>query len=242
MLNRIHIIAVTLLLVPSAASANTLVDWNVISGELPDSVDGIDLVQIGSPPAPQLTADGVNLTTISDSDYLYYEIGAPGIDFNVHDEIAFTLRVEESSTSQPAREAAVIGAITDFGQGFGLWIGSGRAVFGAATGNAAGETAILDTTVFHDYKINLEGTDVGNTVTLSIDGVETISGSILSSVGNFGAENSIRMGDGTRFSSGSSTWKSISVSSTLAPVPIPATLPLMGFALAALILGTRRHS
>ena len=102
------------------------------------------------------------------------------------------------------------------------------------TSVSAATTINLDTTVFHTYRITLDGNGAG-TASLYIDNSATpvISGYS----GTPTTANEVRFGDLSSSTGGTSEWEyfAFTNSGSFAPIPEPSTLLLMGAALAVLI-------
>ncbi len=180
--------------------------WSGASGLLPTNLTpSMSLFLSGSATAPALTNGALHIVTDVNSDNVGFQQLSPALEFPDVLVIQAQLRVASNSASVSYRAAATINFSTLTNIGCAFFVGNGE-IFLTSAENVKGQSASLETTNYHTYRIECLGTNLGSDVNVYRDGVLTISGQTYFSSNDFGNQPRILWGEGSSLAHGTEDW------------------------------------
>jgi hypothetical protein len=193
--------------------------WFAAAEKTPDQVcPAWSLSKATGLPAPVLSGGSLEIANTGLNQPVEYVQGEP-VEALSHPEplvIEARMRVLSSTSAEGTRAAADIGFVTAPNIGNGLFIESGH-IFLNRSETERGETAAVDTSSFHDYRIEITR---GGAITVFQDGKRVLSGSEYTSAADNGGEPRIEWGNGSIRAYGVSQWQAVRHNAASCSTPI----------------------
>ncbi len=193
--------------------------WFAAAEKTPDQVcPAWSLSKATGPPAPVLSGGSLEIANTGLNQPVKYVQEEP-VEALSHPEplvIEARMRVLSSTSAEGTRAAADIGFVTAPNIGNGLFIESGH-IFLNRSETERGETAAVNTSSFHDYRI--EVTRAG-AITVFQDGKQVLAGSEYTSAADNGGKPRIEWGNGSIRAYGLSQWQAVRHNAASCSTPI----------------------
>jgi len=192
------------LLACRAASASLESQWGASSGLIPDQAcPSWSLTDSATPENPVLTGGHLTIATSADAETMAY--GHSGLTLQIPDPliIEFRARFVSGSQSIDSRAPLTVHFTIAPDIGNGLYIRSGQ-MFLNAGNNVRGPTAVVDTTSFHTYRIEVSAAGVINGF---YDGALALTGATFNSDPHNGPTPRVLWGEGSTLAFGTSEWE-----------------------------------
>lgn len=222
-------LACLLALSTPAWATDVIPDWSATTG-LPTAT---------SPPWAQTGSDAtqaagvLTISTASAAENTYYlqdTTANPSFSTLAGASIEARVRYVSGAAASSARDAAVVALTHGGGWGNALFVGNGVIFIGAGE-NTRGASAVIDTSVFHTYRIDLGAGGIGAaTFNVYVDDVAALTGSTYNSGLDNGSAQLVFWGEASAVAYGTSQWQFVR---DAAPVPEPASGALFAAGLLA---------
>jgi len=229
----LSLLVLNLIWAPSARAGTTVL-WEASSG-IPPNLDNPSwtLLDTATPEDPVLSAGFITLETSDDSEVMFYSQLEPDIAIGHPLIIEVRMRLLSGTSSSLSRAPAVVTFSTAVNVGNALQIGVGE-IFVNDANLAKGQSASVDTSAFHTYRIEIEAS---GDFTVFYDGVPTLSGQEFTNAAFNGPTPRIVWGMGSTLSHGEAEWVYAEHNAGLPAVPTLGGLGLVVLAGALVTLG-----
>jgi PEP-CTERM motif len=215
--------------------------WTAASGLRPSEVGDLSRVQIGHTHDTLLPGGPLRMVSNAHAagSMAYMAVGDQ-IAMPALPELSFTARIAEFSQQDPSRSPLMLGLTTAPVVGLTLLFKPTSISVMNNDVTQIVNSAAVDTTQFHDYRLTLSGPQNGAPFHLYVDGVQRLHGHLGASGTAHSPTPRLWFGDTSFYAGGVTEW--LSIHHNLAAVPEPQTWAMLALGLAAVGMGARRRS
>lgn len=225
--------AVAMALAATASAPAADYTWTAASGLLPSQAGDISRVQVGHTYDELVPGGPLRLVSTAHlSGWMAYIATGPQLEMPDRPELSFTMRVAEQILTDPVSVPMRLSLGTGSGIGVSFQFTPTAVQLLHADGSGVKQSFALDTTQFHDYRLELTGPQNGAPLNLFVDGVARIHDHLGAGPPLHTLDKFLLFGDLAQLGGGVTEWQSIE--HNMAAVPEPATWALLGLGLAAI--------